>query len=316
MVTLDEYLNAGRTTTGSTGTTTGSTGTTTGSTGTTTATYNPDPYDWNRLLAYYKSPTDISSMYQLQDRPATPQYGYEYTQLRANSGNPVAPRYNVADPTNPTSPTAAQILAEYNTRKGKTETTLTQAILNDYVSNYNTKNAEDTTAAAVQGNILNEFNASRTNQQSAYNKGVADYNTLAADVNANPQEYYKPVQMYETPVVQNAYYNKFAPKPAGTTSTTNSTGSTGATTVGNEQPSFDPFTIGKNGERILKPELTPSPDVATTNLARGGYIQGYANGGMVQPQMPMRQPVVQDLLQQYNTPRQPIGPLGSLRGRQ
>ena len=254
MATLADYLNSGTTTTGSTGTT--------------TATYNPDPYDWNRLLAYYKSPTDASSMYQLQNRPATPQYGYEYTQMRAAQGNPVAPRYNVADPTNPTSATAAQILADYNTRKGKTETTLTQAILNDYVTNYNTKNAEDTTAAAVQGNILNEFNTARTNQQSAYDKGVADYNTLAADVNANPQQYYKPIQQYEQPVVQNAYYNKFVPK------------------------------------------------TDTVAAAHGGYIQGYANGGMVQPQMPMQQPVVQDLLQQYNTPRQPIGPLGSLRGRQ
>ena len=47
----------------------------------------------------------------------------------------------------------------------------------------------------------------------------------------------------------------------------------------------------------------------TEAKARGGYVHGYAYGGMVQPQ-----PQVQDLFQQYNTPLRQISPLNALRG--
>lgn len=296
--------------------------------GTTAAggTYRTDPYDWKSLLSYYQSPASMDTLYQVQDPIPTPQYGYEYTQLRAKSGNPVMPRYNVANPANPTSATAAQILADYNLRNNKSETALTDAILSNYITNYNKANniaaltsknyntlntldqsiqdaaaadatlaawlannptakqskideqmlaaanraisaynlANDTNAAAQQGIILGEFNTDRTNQQNTYNQAVQDYNTLVEDVRANPQQYYKPVEQYQQPVVQNAYYNKFAQNPANTSG-------------------------------------------GTVAAAHGGYIHGYANGGMVQPQ-------VQDLLQQYNTPLQQISPLNALRG--
>ena len=102
----------------------------------------------------------------------------------------------------------AQILAQY----GGGKTALTDKMYNAYITDYNKGN--DLTAAQEQQKIVDEYNASRTANQSAYDASLADYNTRAAAVKANPQEYYKPVQMYETPVVQNAYYNKFAPKQA------------------------------------------------------------------------------------------------------
>jgi hypothetical protein len=102
----------------------------------------------------------------------------------------------------------AQILAQY----GGGKTALTDKMYNSYIADYNKGN--DLTAAQEQQKIVDEYNASRTANQSAYDASLADYNTRAAAVKANPQEYYKPVQMYETPVVQNAYYNKFAPKQA------------------------------------------------------------------------------------------------------
>jgi hypothetical protein len=320
--------------------------------------YNPNPYDWKTLLANYVDPT--TAQYQTQARPFTPSYGYEYTQLQRSKGLTPALRYDVADPAAASSAYANTILQDYNTRNPtKTSSTFNQAALDNYIKNYNSANNinltgfkktvtpeqqaailaqygknktaltdsmynsyiadynknNDLTAAQEQQKIVDEYNASRTANQNTYNTNVADYNTRAADVQANPQNYNQPVHSYAPHVINNTYYDILRPKAAGTTS------STGATTVGNEQHSFDPFTIGKNGERIIKPELIPGPDVATTNLARGGYIQGYAcgglmrkyaDGGAVQPQQPM----VQDMMQRYNIQRQSISPLNALPSQQ
>ena len=260
--------------------------------------YNPNPYDWKTLLANYVDPT--TAQYQTQARPFTPSYGYELTQLMTRNGQPPALRYDVADPAAASSAYANTVLQDYNTRNPtKTSSTFNQAALDNYIKNYNSANninlagfkktvtpeqqaailaqygggktavndsmynkyiknyntSNDLTAASEQQKIVDEYNASRTANQNTYNTNVADYNTRAADVQANPQTYYKPIEQYTKPVVQNAYYNKFA-----------------------------------------------------TKAACGGLMRGYADGGVVQPQQPM----VQDMMQRYNIQRQPIRPLNAL----
>ena len=260
--------------------------------------YNPNPYDWKTLLANYVDPT--TTQYQTQARPFTPSYGYEYTQLQRSKGLTPALQYDVADPAAASSAYANTILQDYNTRNPtKTSSTFNQAALNDYITNYNSANNinltgfkktvtpeqqaailaqygknktaltdsmynsyiadynknNDLTAAQEQQKIVDEYNASRTANQNTYNTNVADYNTRAADVQANPQNYNKPVHSYAPHVINNTYYD------------------------------------------ILRPKA-----------ACGGLMRGYADGGVVQPQQPM----VQDMMQRYNIQRQPIRPLNAL----
>jgi hypothetical protein len=263
--------------------------------------YNPNPYDWKTLLANYVDPT--TAQYQTQARPFTPSYGYELQQLMTRNGQPPALRYDVADPAAASSAYANTVLQDYNTRNPtKTSSTFNQAALDNYIKNYNSANNinlagfKKTVTPEQQAAILAQYGAGRTAvNDSMYNKYIKNYNTSNDLTAASEQQ--KIVDEYNASRTanQNTYNTNVADY-----------NTRAADVQANPQTYYKPI------EQYTKPVVQNAYYNKFVSKADGGLMQGYANGGVVQPQQSM----VQDMMQQYNIPRQSISPLNALPSQQ